>query len=470
MGPRPRVEGSCYIPSMRRVGGVVVALAVLGSGCRGPASVEPSTPVHAVPAAGGESVSRGEVDPPDGSGATADSPTVVDSARPATPNGATSPVPEPPHLQAVVPVTVPFAPGAVVVQAVEDHPPVVLFTDETAPIRRRVARFLAARGHAVVPIEQLERIEATAAQGQLVLEGDQTCMAPLSRAEVLARYFPRSPRVTVEAMCDERCALQLMLEVPDREDAIEFYGSPNVDRPHQPRAWLWAAGRLRETDIIFGIGGGMIGSSHPPPIMFGMPDSIGPWSPKPDGERLGALEGKVAGCAHPDPQVGLTYEVRAAVGQSGAVTRCTATTEHPMARPADAECLCRGIQTLRYPAGRPGRRLRVQAVDTGGFSSSEVELEPLQAGTEAWVTRLRESTALSRCLSKHRVDGPLESTLVLGLATDGAVQDARIFGDITTMPAMQLAQCLVQELRTVPLPCRPPGVEQLQVRVALKKR
>jgi hypothetical protein len=53
--------------------------------------------------------------------------------------------------------------------------------------------------------------------------------------------------------------------------------------------------------------------------------------------------------------------------------------------------------------------------------------------------------------------------VILSLALDGAVDDVRIEGEITTPASIGLASCLVQELRLVPLPCRPPGVDALHV-------
>jgi hypothetical protein len=109
----------------------------------------------------------------------------------------------------------------------------------------------------------------------------------------------------------------------------------------------------------------------------------------------------------------------------------------------------------------------VTAVDEGGFRGSQAAFELLQPGTEPWLRRLDEAPALSRCLA---ADTPpeLTATVTLALAPDGGVQDVRIDGGVTTAPTIRFARCMVQELRLVPLPCRPPGVEALQLRLVVK--
>jgi hypothetical protein len=198
-------------------------------------------------------------------------------------------------------------------------------------------------------------------------------------------------------------------------------------------------------------------------VRFDPPSGIGPWGEEPlESAPFDALEGMVAGCAHPDPLVGFRWQLRVSVDRQGRVTRCTADSDHSLARAAAAPCLCGAVETIAFPAGAAGRRLRVEAVDDGGFGTS-ARLERVQAGTETWVRRFEEAPALTRCLSAHPLPGKLSARVILALAPDGAVEDVRIEGDITTTPAMGLASCLVQELRQVPLPCRPPGVDALHL-------
>lgn len=431
--------------------GVIV---LLGLGCRGPGSTErsvPAVPVSAVPVAAVAPAHTSE----------------RESAREPRSSSAleVGPRHEPPAPQVLVPIELPFAPGSVVLETARDISSVVLFAEEVAPIRRRVGEFLAGQGHRLVPLEQLALIEADAVAGRLRLEGGQVCRAGLSRAEVWARYFAAWPRATITAQCIDDCMLHVDVNDPADEGGSWSYASRPVRRPHDPRAWAKAS--LREVDGGMGFIVGGFGSSHPPPIMFGQIMSIGPWTAKPGGDRLTALEPAVARCAHPDPHVGLSYDVRAAVGADGTITRCSARSEHASMRPRDAACLCEGIETLRYPRGRAGRRFRVVAQDTGGRLSTHVALEPRQPGTEVWIERLQGSPALASCVAQSRPTDGFVATAVLRLATDGMVEGVELLGDITTMPSMRFAQCLVGELKSVPLPCRPPGIDTLQVEVSV---
>lgn len=376
--------------------------------------------------------------------------------------------PEPePAPQTVVPISTSFSTsfstGALVMKPVHDASPVVLFPDERAAMRRRAGEVLTAQRVELVPVPELERIEAAAAAGRLVLEGDQRCRAPLSPDEVAARYFPGRPRLSVAAECFDDCRLRVTVDDPPKYEDMRAWESPKVTRSHDPKAWLGAASRLRATDAM-GIGGlGLFGTSHAPPVQFFAPVGVGPWAEgQPEEAPFGALEGTVASCAHPDPLVGLMWQVRASVDRRGTVTRCAAEAEHSQAHAAGAECLCAAVETIAFPAAAAGRRLRVQALDDGG-SGRNARLELVQPGTEAWATRLRDAPALARCIDANPQPGMLAARVILALAPDGAVETVRIHGDITTPASMSLASCLVQELRTVPLPCRPPGIDALHL-------
>lgn len=371
-----------------------------------------------------------------------------------------SPEPAP---QSLVPIATSFSSTALLVQPVHDASPVVLFPDERAAMRRRAGKVLADQRVELVPVPELERIESAAAEGRLVLEGDQRCRAPLTPDEVASRYFPGRPRLRVSAECFDDCRLRVTVDDPPKYDDMRAWESPKVTRAYDPKAWLAAAGRLRATDAL-GIGGlGLFGTSHAPPVQFFAPVGVGPWSEgQPEDAPFSALESTIASCAHPDPQVGFMWQVRASVDRRGSVTRCVAEADHTLAHVAGAGCLCAAVETLRFPAGAAGRRLRVEALDDGGTGPG-ARLELVQPGTEAWVTRLQEAPALARCLLANPLPDMLATRVLLSLAPDGAIESVRIDGDITTPARMALASCLVQELRTVPLPCRPPGIDALHV-------
>lgn len=451
------VRGGSGVPvtTAAMVPATAVVMMALGLGCRSPEPVvEPSAvePVVVEPVIG-EDAER--------TGAAAQAQPVVEEEPIAA-----EPEREP---QAWVPIELPFSPQALVIRPVRDVPAVVLFPDEGDAIRRGVAKALTARGYELVAVEELERIEAAAARGYLVLEGDQVCRAPLRPEDLIARYFSTRRFVEVEAGCFDGCRLQVSIQDPADPDFYEGFASRRVSRGHDPRAWIAVAGRLREEGGWGGIGMGMTGMSHPPPIRFDFPQGIGPWATPIEEESFVEAEARAASCAHPDPLVGFTYEVRASVDRRGHLSRCLATTEHTMARDVDGACVCEALQALPLPTGPSGRRFRVQAVDDGGFRGSDTTLQLVQAGTEAWIRRLNESPAIDRCLGVVSLPEGLTATVTLGMDPDGAVTEVRIDGDITTQPTMQFASCMVQELRTVALPCRPPGIERLVARLVIPR-
>lgn len=417
---------------------LVLAMAVASS-CRVTARVEPASTVGS-----GPSFDRGRPEP-------------------APPRVAAVPA-EPPPPQVVVPLVSPFPPRAVVVLPVHDAPPVTLFPDEAQAVRRRVAEALVARGHEVVPVETLEHIEAAAAMGRLVLEDDQRCRAPLQPHELVARYFADRPVAVVHAGCSDTCELHIGVHGLERNEA---YVSRRVTRPHDPAAWIAAVDHLGAAHGKGGRGFGISSPAHPPPVRFVLPEGIGPWG-KSSIERASFDEAErlAAGCAHPDPELGLRYTIRASVDERGRASRCLATSEHTMARSSDAACLCEALERLELPPGRAGRRFRVVALDEGGSRSPGLALQPVQPGTEPWWRRLTESPALARCMVAN-LPPDLTAILTLALAPDGGVTDVRAHGDLTTGPALALARCMVRELQRVPLPCRPPGVDELQVRLVV---
>jgi hypothetical protein len=347
---------------------------------------------------------------------------------------------------------------------VDEHP-VVMFPDETEAIRRRVAARLATLGRDVIPHDEIRRIETAALSGRLVLEDDRRCRAPLSLEELRQRYFAARVTASAAAHCyDDECLLQAVVEDPNVADDDLHLTSAKISRPFEPRAWVKAADSIDDRGYgVGGLYGTGFGASHPPPIMFGTPEPFGPWGKPPDGKELDTIGGDVNTCAHPDPRVGFTWVIRVALAKDGRVTRCDASAEHTQARTRDGACLCRFVETLRYPAGRSGRRYRVDALDDGGFRPEERSFRIVQAGTEAWAKRINEAPALDVCESRGIPPTAKGTTVVLDLQPDGTITGTQVHGDITAPEAIAWANCLVAELPRIPLPCSPPGVEQLHL-------
>jgi len=370
-------------------------------------------------------------------------------------------------LQEGHPIEWPFAAKSIVVMPMTDSTPVVLFTDEKAPLRRKVASFLKRRRHPVVPPAELHRIEEAAAQGRLVLEGDRQCRSALTHHELIERYFAKAAKADVDGSCYDGCYLQIAVETPADDgdaDGDSYFGfiSSAVRKPHDPRAW--AAVRFRPTEGLGGVVGGSMMSSHPPPIMFGLVSSIGPWGTAPDRELLES-QADVARCAHPDPKPRFDWEVRLAIASSGRMARCEATSDDHRARPEDALCLCEGFASVRFDKGGSGRRLRVTATDTGAFTTSAMHWAPLQPGTEVWVDRLTRAFVLDTCLAEGSPEGSFSPTVVMSLEPDGSITNVEVFGEVQTSAQMKFSACLVRELPQVALPCAPPGIDTLQVEI-----
>ncbi|MFO0636588.1 MAG: hypothetical protein U0168_27470 [Nannocystaceae bacterium] len=370
---------------------------------------------------------------------------------------------------ASVPTTVPT--GAALLQWPRDMhlsggTSVVLFDDEKRALRRAVAKRLAKHGVAVVPLDLLERVEAAAARGQLALEDDTQCVTPPTRDEIHNRDFPTNPRVSIEASCLDACRLTVVVD-PSGENP-QYFESRTVSHPEDPAAWVAAAATLG--DNLTGVGGlGIGGTSHAPPIRFDTPGWVGPWPAKTNAETLHAmfqaLEPEATPCASVDPFVSLTWELRLRVDAHGRTARCSATSSDPAASSPAAQCLCDVMARASFGKGSSKRRLRLDAIDEGGFASPGVEFSQRQPGTEPWVERVRRSGATVTCAQTAAPPAGLDATLAMTLAPSGRIDDVRIDGDIREIAAMQWAQCMVDQLRTLQLPCAPPGIEILRMRL-----
>ncbi|MBL8944472.1 MAG: hypothetical protein JNK45_15035, partial [Myxococcales bacterium] len=370
-----------------------------------------------------------------------------------------------PPLDVLTPIATPFAADALVVSFPIDGPIATLFPEELTALRRRVATWLVAHGHPIIPIAELERIEAAAAAGTLALEHDQRCVTPPSRAELDRRAFAAHPHAVIQASCDYGGQCSLQVDTLDAKgNALEGFSSTAVRRPEDPAAWLRAVDTLGE--LRFGsIGLGMIGTGHPPPIQFQPPEGVGPWRHAPALETFTAIEGPASGCAHSDPIVGMSWTLRAAVDRTGALSRCTAEPDSILARASDGECLCRTIGAIDFGAAKAGRRLRVVAVDHDSLSFSP-SFAVVQPGTDDWIVRLHLSGVVQRCVTSTQVAPPPGGLdVALTLLPDGTIDDVRIDGALTQQDHMRLARCIVQALPAVALPCAPPGIRTLHARV-----
>ncbi len=443
----PDTLGEPPIPVMPHRLGIRVLAIVLASGCTHPPPVEPSTREPA-PRVVAPPPTRAEREP-------------SETLSPIE----TPPLVEPPPLQAIVPVQTGLPADPVITWPTSSDgsgaPVVVLFPDELAAVRRAVAAALTKRGFATVPIAKLEVVEDAAAAGKLVLEGDQRCASPLSRDEVLARYFGVYPRVKIDAACWGECRLSIAIERSETD--VQSFTSNRVRHPEDPKAWITAGSQLG--DELLGIGGlGLRGTSHNPPIRFSEPSWVGTWPEPPTDPQFSALESRAAACAHPDPMVGLSHIVRARVDRRGRVDRCVAEGPHAIARTADETCLCEVFGDLRFGAGSGKRRFRVEAIDDG-FALPVGTLTALQPGTDVWISRIRASLAFEHCAAAHPLAVDLDATVSLQLRPDGSVEQARLDGKIVDRGAMQWARCVIGELEALALPCRPPGIDTLHARL-----
>jgi hypothetical protein len=399
----------------------------------------------------------------------------ADATAPATPPIVTTePLPEAPSPppartlpapQVLTPTVLPWPADAIYVEAPVDDRLLALFPDERAEIRRVVARSLERRGAKVIPIAKLEHIEQAAATGVLTLDGDRRCSAPLLPSEVARRWFATSPHAAVTARCDndDVCALEVFITGP--VGASTVFTSKPVRRREDPKAWIAAARSLHESEEVL-IGLSLSGTGGPmPAVRFDEPTGIGTWAAEPDTALFTALEPSVAACAHPDPLVGMQWTIRTAIARTGKVDRCVAETDHLLARPADATCLCDAVRTIVFPRGAAGRRLRVDAFDDGEHAFTGAVFTVVQPGTDVWIERLRAAPILRRCTSTAPLKGGFGFDVEITLANGGAVTDVFVGGDVTTPERMRFAACIVDNLGAMTFPCAPPGITALRTKI-----
>lgn len=164
--------------------------------------------------------------------------------------------------------------------------------------------------------------------------------------------------------------------------------------------------------------------------------------------------------------------VFAAAGSARATVRERCETESAswLARTEDQWCICHGVAGLRFAAGRAGRRSRVEARDVGSaFPSGPVRAEFATAmpGTEDWIDRLSTSPALDACLAEQMPANDTDASVTLALQEDGTVTDVHIGGVHQHADTVRFIACVAQELRTVPLPCRPSRQTELTTRMVV---
>lgn len=436
-------------PGSLRIALALVALS-LAVGCR---STTPST--HAT-------AGRADAAPP--AIAPAEAPTPMPASSPAA-------APEPVVVATVAAVDSGLPPDAIVIPTPYDDHVTALFLDERLAVRDAVASALRARGLAVAPLDRLARLEHAAATGVLQPEADRACAVGLREADMVARWFRHAPTARVDLACDDGCSVRVTIE---RGGEISSFESPAVSRPNDVRAWVAAAKRLAPVEVDHGLSLIGSGTSAPGPIFFTPPAWVGPWRGEPAENPLDAFEAAAAGCDHPDPFASIDWTLRVAVASNGSITRCEGESDSPLARAQGAECLCAAIHDARFPAGRAGRRLRFSAIDFASsnlrpgmsIDAGHLEIAP-GSDREAlapWLEHIQAHEIVDRCLLDHRPTDEISADVLLHLHADGRVQDVEIDGPFDTPPTMQLAACLADELRKVPLPCAPPGVSTLPLR------
>lgn len=372
---------------------------------------------------------------------------------------------EPPVAAQLVPVPRPFAADAVVTLPAADPAPVTLFEDERTTIRRTMADFVAATGRPVVPIDELLRIEVAARRGQLVLEDNVQCRAPLSMDEVVERYYDVGPHAQPRLNCEDGCRLELAIGAWGAAPGRRFRSSVFADG-HRIQAWKNAR-LLPRTDNQDGRSKRvpLITRAHPPPIALGRVHATGPWTVAPTSDEIAAQARQLRQCAAADPHAAVRYRILLAVAASGRVTRCAAdVVSSSAATTASPSCVCDALRETTFRRGRAGRRVRLQARDRSAFVSGRSAVEVVQGGTESWIARITAAGVVRRCLAEHPPSADITVTAALELDRDGAVAEVKVFGPIVDPPTMAWARCLIDHLDDVPLPCRPPGIDVLHVR------
>lgn len=361
---------------------------------------------------------------------------------------------------------------AIAVAMPTDVAPVALFADERERIRERIARSLFARGHRVVPVVELVALEEAARTGTLTPEG-VTCRAPLRPVEIEHRYLREQTIARVDANCsDTDCHLQVTFDRADDQPApTVVYRSSRVHTPERANAWIAAAADLRESETSHAWGSSIGWSHHSSALRFDSPSGIGPWSAEVPSAPFDTAEDKSSACASADPFLRVDHEVRAAIDPSGRVRRCEASSASIGARSGDASCVCGLVEGLRFERGRAGRRLRVDVEDAADVPGRphpafDARWTATQPDTDDWIDRLRASAVLERCrqvaMPRHTT-----ATVTLALRDDGTIDDVTIAGAGRAPQTIDYLACVADGLKTIALPCRPPGVRELVASIAV---
>jgi hypothetical protein len=378
---------------------------------------------------------------------------------------------DPPRVDETAPAA-PVATGEVIAVAMpDDEAEITLFLEERLELRAAIAASLAREGHSIVPVADLERIESAAEKGVLELEGGQQCRAALTRAEVQRRYYRDKRIARTSATCDDGCRLSVTLEAAEgMADPDIVWEATDVHPPEDPRSWISAAQKLRTTDRRGTKLGGLRADSGPD-MMFLSPRKVGPWAEAPDQRVFSDLEPALESCEVPGLGELVVHDLRAAVGPSGAITRCEADlgATAPLAGPDLGECMCNVVRQVKLAPGPAGRRFHIPVVQrTNRFRPPvSVKMTSEQPGAEDWIERVSRSEVLERCLADARPDTTATFTIELPLAEDGSVGKVRIDGEIGTDKNAGFAECLTRDLPKVELPCRPRGITELRLKTEL---
>jgi hypothetical protein len=350
-----------------------------------------------------------------------------------------------------------------------------LFPDELAVLRRMAFDFLAGRPElgGVVPLEELDRLQAAAREGRVV-EGGPVCAAPTPLWSLLRDRYGNPPRARVTADCHARpCELRVTVEQPPpREGVWKTLASweAAVDDPLSIQAWRAAFAALAPPPppspgtMVMGVMSR--GAAEPRLVTVDHLAAFGAWSGAtavtPTPQVFVGVQGALDACHVAGGSYGATEQGSLSIAPSGVVDRCALylRDEDPalVARnPRRETCLCAALSNVAFGAAVGPRRLAVSFMNRptpaeargGRVYGARFDAVKTDAPWDVRPYIAASAGALGHCRAASGARGIVRVPVRLRVDGGGRVVDASAETDAS------IRGCVEEALRRTPFPCPP---------------
>jgi hypothetical protein len=329
-----------------------------------------------------------------------------------------------------------------------------LTAKERARLEQWVARHLATQTDTALAVVPAAEVSATPAP---------TCVASLSMDEVLRHTFPQALRARPVADCSGRsCRLSVSLSGP--EGASPYSWSADVAEPASFAQWEIAAQALKSSK------GDVVPAAESSPVRRRQPTlaltavrASGPWNPAPELAGLRTGDAAFARCHERGQLPTGPDELVLEIGTDGGVSNCEAQSWRDPAARIQVDCQCQAAASLKFPAGKAGRRLALELWDGPDLDTFSVDGERVTAEVRAFkstdpaigaqlLTGARPWLAL--CFANTRLGTGVTLPAEVELSASGEITSVRVGGEGVDH---LFTSCVESYLRYVPLPCTRSG-------------